>query len=216
MISFGYDKSMSKTKNKPMSVKNYWYVAGVVVLLVLGYWFVWGGNENRNFWNGGAQNGGASNQINRGNCLADDCLMVQDLEYPAGELPKNVEGALNEAINDEYKALATYEVVMDKFGVVRPFAMIKGAEEQHIASLKAIFDKYGIKVPANTWMSKVSVPATLQEACQVGVDAEIANAALYKDKLLPEVGDYADIVAVFTNLMNASEMKHLPAFEKCK
>ena len=93
--------------------------------------------------------------------------------------------------------------------------MIKGAEEQHIASLKAIYDKYDLKVPANTWSTKVSLPKTLQEACQVGVDAEIANAALYKDKLLPVVSDYPDITAVFTSLMNASEQKHLPAFDRC-
>ncbi len=154
-------------------------------------------------------------QPNRGNCLADDCLLVDDLEYPAGELPDQVQEALDEAINDEYKALSTYEAVIEKFGNVRPFSMIKGAEEQHIASLKAIYDKYGLEVPVNTWSAKVSVPATLQEACQVGVDAEIANAALYKDELLPVVEGYEDIVTVFTNLMNASQQKHLPAFDRC-
>ena len=56
---------------------------------------------------------------------------------------------------------------------------------------------------------------TLTAACQTGVDAEIANADLYKNILLPIVTNYPDITAVFTNLMNASEEKHLPAFEKC-
>ena len=156
-----------------------------------------------------------NNQPNRENCLADDCLLVNNLEYPVGELPTGVQQALDEAINDEYKALSVYEAVITKFGTVRPFSMIKGAEEQHIASLKAIFDKYGLGVPENTWQSKVTAPTTLQEACQIGVDAEIANAALYKDKLLPAIEGYEDIIAVFTNLMNASEQKHLPAFEKC-
>jgi len=55
----------------------------------------------------------------------------------------------------------------------------------------------------------------LQEACQIGVDAEIANAALYRDELLPAVTAYEDITLVFENLMNASQQKHLPAFEKC-
>ena len=154
-------------------------------------------------------------QPSRGDCLADECLSVEDLEYPVGELPKAVQDALNEAINDEYKALATYELVTATFGTVRPFSMIKGAEEQHIASLKAIYDKYGLVAPENTWSSKITIPTTLQEACQFGVDAEIANAVLYKEKLLPVVEDYEDIVVVFTNLMNASEQKHLPAFERC-
>jgi len=154
-------------------------------------------------------------ELNKDNCLADDCLLVDGVEYPAGELSEEVISALDEAINDEYKALATYEAVIDKFGSSRPFSMIKGAEEQHIASLKAIYDKYGIEVPVNEWSDKVTVPASLQEACQVGVDAEIANASLYRDRLIPAVTEYEDIMLVFENLMNASEQKHLPAFEKC-
>jgi len=152
---------------------------------------------------------------NRSTCLADDCLAVEDLEYPADTLPDTVKNALDEAITDEYKALATYEAVIAKLGSVRPFSMIKGAEEQHIASLKALYDKYGLQPPVNVWLNKVSIPSTLQESCQAGVDAEIANAALYKDSLLPSVSTYEDIVQVFTNLMNASEQKHLKAFEKC-
>jgi len=154
-------------------------------------------------------------QPNRENCLADDCLLVDDLEYPAGELPKSVQQALNEAINDEYKALTTYQAIVEEFGNVRPFSMIIGAEEQHIASLKAVYDKYGLEVPENTWADEVNTPATLKEACQIGVDAEIANAALYKEGLLPAVKDYEDITSVFIKLMNASQQKHLPAFDKC-
>jgi hypothetical protein len=164
---------------------------------------------------GKGQRRNQTEQPSRGNCLSDDCLYVDNLEYPAGELSPEAKDALDEAINDEYKALATYEAVIAKLGAVRPFSMIKGAEEQHIASLKAVYDKYGLIVPENSWASKVTAPSTLKEACQIGVDAEIANAKLYKDKLLPAVSQYVDIENVFTNLMNASEEKHLPAFERC-
>ncbi len=151
----------------------------------------------------------------RGNCLADDCLAIDDLKYPVGELSIDAKVALEKAIDDEYKALSVYESVIKKFGSVRPFSMIKGAEEQHIASLKNLFDKYGLQVPANTWKNKITIPATLQESCQVGVDAEIANAALYNNDLLPAVTHYEDITLVFTKLMNASQQKHLQAFERC-
>lgn len=156
------------------------------------------------------------NQITRQNCLAEDCLSVDNLTYPAGELSASVKDALNQAINDEYKAYSTYDAVIKKLGDVRPFSMIIRAEEQHISVLKSIYDKYGLSVPENTMAKKVTAPATLQQACQTGVDAEIANAALYRDKLLPAVTDYEDITQVFENLMNASQQKHLPAFERCK
>jgi hypothetical protein len=156
-----------------------------------------------------------SGAVSRGNCLTDDCLLVSDLEYPVGELSIEAQGALDQAINDEYKALSTYEAIIAEFGSIRPFSMIKGAEEQHIASLKAIYDKYGLTIPVNNWSDKVEVPPTLQAACQLGVDAEIANASLYQDELLSKVSKYEDITSVFTNLMNASQQKHLPAFDRC-
>lgn len=166
--------------------------------------------------NGGPlKQGSGQGQPNRGNCLADDCLLVDDLDYPAGELSTEVQNALVEALEDEYKAYATYDAVIAKFGSTRPFAMIIGAEEQHIASLKAVFNKYGLEIPENTWVGNVTAPETLQQACQTGVDAEIANADLYNSKLLPVVSEYEDITGVFTNLMNASQEKHLPAFERC-
>jgi hypothetical protein len=153
--------------------------------------------------------------LNKGNCLADDCLTVDNLDYPVGDLSQQAKEALIEAINDGYKAHALYEKTIEKFGFVRPFSMIIRAEEQHISSLKSLFDKYGLEIPKDNWTNKVSVEKTIQQACQTGVDAEIANAKLYQDKLLPMVSDYEDIKLVFTNLMNASQEKHLVAFERC-
>jgi hypothetical protein len=158
---------------------------------------------------------GQKQNINKTNCLADECLAVDDLDYPAGSLSDEAKDALVEAINDEYKAHALYEKTIEKLGFVRPFSMIIRAEEQHISSLKALFDKYSIEIPANNWAGKVFAGGTLKQACQTGVDAEIANAKLYKDKLMTKVSGYEDIQAVFNNLMNASQEKHLTAFERC-
>ncbi len=149
------------------------------------------------------------------NCLSDGCLAVDDLNYPAGELTDNAKSALLKALDDEYKAQATYEAIITKLGSVRPFIMIIRAEEQHISSLKALFDKYGMTIPENPYTDKITSPETLSEACTAGVEAEIANASLYRDELLPSVKDYEDISLVFTNLMNASQEKHLPAFQRC-
>ncbi len=152
---------------------------------------------------------------NKGNCLADGCLAVDDLEFPVAELSGNAKDALLSALDDEYKAFATYQAIMQKLGNVRPFIMISRAEEQHISSLKSLFDKYGLDVPENSYIGAINAPETLAAACTAGVTAEEENAALYNDELLPEVSDYEDITAVFKNLMNASEQKHLPAFERC-
>lgn len=155
-----------------------------------------------------------SSNVTKANCVSEDCLKVSDLEYPAGSLPKDVVDAMSSAIDDEYKAHATYEAVIDKLGPVRPFSMIIRAEEQHIASLKALYDKYGATIPQDPY-TNVAVKDTKSENCAVGVQAEIDNAALYRDKLLPVAKDYPDITQVFTQLMNASQDNHLPAFQRC-
>lgn len=169
--------------------------------------------ERRDGWQGNGS--GKRGQSTMHNCVADECLNVDNLEYPVGALSDEAKTALNRAIDDEYKALATYEKTIETIGSKRPFSMIVRAEEQHISALKSLFDKYGITIPENQWMGKADAPASLTEACQTGVSAETANAKLYRDELLPAVRNYEDITGVFTNLMNASQRNHLPAFERC-
>lgn len=198
---------MSKINKSSEKQRDMYYLIAVVLFIVFGYLLISNRSQNKTQAD--------LKQINKANCLADDCLTVQDLNYPVSQLPEDVKTALDEALNDEYKALTTYQAVVSKFGSVKPFSMIQGAEEQHVSSLKTIYQKYGLTIPNNNWIGKVSVPNTLQQACQTGVDAEISNVALYKERLLPIVKDFEDIIIVFTNLMNASQQKHLPAFEKC-
>ena len=98
-------------------------------------------------------------------------------------------------------------------GAVRPFTNIQRAEENHIAALVTLFNRYDLKVPTNDWPGSVPTFATISDACAGGVEAEIANAALY-DELLSMV-DNPDIIRVFEALQSASQTRHLPAFEQC-
>ena len=150
----------------------------------------------------------------RAACVADGCLAVADLQYPAGDLPRSVQDALAAALADEYKARATYEAIIGQYGAVRPFSMIIRAEEMHISSFKALFDKYGIAVPADA-TGAIQVPPSIAAACAAGVAAKTANAALYDTQLIPAASAYPDIISVFTNLRDASQTRHLPAFERC-
>jgi hypothetical protein len=118
------------------------------------------------------------------------------------------------ALQDEYMAWSFYEQVIAEFGAVRPFTSIQRAEENHMAALVALFDRYELEVPVNE--SATSVGSGLEsvaQACQLGVQAEEDNAALY-DELLAMV-DNADLIRVFTALQAASQTKHLPALEPC-
>ncbi|MCA8896443.1 MAG: hypothetical protein KDA48_14385, partial [Amphiplicatus sp.] len=134
-------------------------------------------------------------------------------------LPENVRSAIETALDDEYHAEAFYKAVIDKFGPVRPFVNIVEAERRHARRLENLLSIYGLPIPQNSYetgaKSVGEAPETLREACEAGVKAEIDNAALYEDRLLPEVEGYADVTAAMTDLYLASRDRHLPAFRRC-
>jgi len=130
-----------------------------------------------------------------------------------GELIRTEIEALQEALDDEYRAWATYDQVITDFGEVRPFSNIREAEGRHIAALLRLFERYDLPVPENDWPGKVTQYASLQEACEEGVLAEIDNGQMYER--LIAASQRPDILTVFSNLMEASQERHLPAFQRC-
>ncbi|HYA38555.1 MAG TPA: DUF2202 domain-containing protein [Candidatus Methylomirabilis sp.] len=121
--------------------------------------------------------------------------------------------ALHQALDDEYRAWATYDQVIADFGEVPPFSNIREAEARHIEALRALFLRYRLAMPANPWPGKSMRYADLQAACEGAVAAEIENAALY-GRLLAST-QRPDILTVFRNLHEASQERHLPAFRRC-
>ena len=118
------------------------------------------------------------------------------------------------ALDDEYKAEATYAAVIEKFGEVRPFVNIIRAERMHQKIAKSELDRLGMKYPqSNPYLGKIRAPKTLLEACQVGITAEEENITLY-DRLLPGVKD-SQVHDVLLRLQTASRDRHLPAFRRC-
>jgi hypothetical protein len=129
------------------------------------------------------------------------------------KLSKTELDALHEALEDEYRAWATYDQVISDFGEVRPFINIRDAEARHIQALCTLFAAYGINIPENNWPGRVTRYSTLHTACAAGVAAEVENGQMY-DRLLQST-NRADIQRVYRNLQEASQQNHLPAFERC-
>jgi hypothetical protein len=134
-------------------------------------------------------------------------------------LTLDAKAALDSALQDERHAEAFYSAVITKFGEVRPFSNIINAERQHEDMLIGLYQTYGIAIPENGYATGAQVapaaPETLADACKIGVEAEIANRDLYDGNLLPAVSAYPDITLVLQRLRDASEDKHLPAFQRC-
>lgn len=132
----------------------------------------------------------------------------------ASAQPSGDAEALRAALDDEYKAEATYAAVIAAFGEVRPFINIIEAERRHAASVRAELDRLGLSYdPPNPYLGKVAAPASVLEACKAGIDAEVENIALY-DRLLPKITD-PQVRDTLTRLQWASRERHLPAFTRC-
>lgn len=114
------------------------------------------------------------------------------------------------AVYDEFKAYETYTKIIEKFGLVQPFVNIKEAEAIHYAALVKLMEKYGVEVPINNWASKIEIPNTLIECCEMGVAAEISNIAMYNNLLSHVIEN--DIKDTLFRLQAASFNNHLPAF----
>ena len=124
-----------------------------------------------------------------------------------------LEEALEAALEDEYRARATYRAVLDAFGAVRPFVNIVESEERHIQALLHLCARYDVEIPPDSWPSRVSAPASLEAACEVALEAERDNGALY-EQLMAAAGGRADVEETFRRLSTASQENHLPAFER--
>ncbi|BEP29282.1 ferritin-like domain-containing protein [Helicovermis profundi] len=121
-----------------------------------------------------------------------------------------LEEMLEYAIEDEYMAKAEYDYVIDNLGGDRPFTNIVKAEERHISLLKPLFETYGVDLPefdSNIYLVK---PDSLENSFTLGIDAEIANIAMYEAFLKEDLPK--DVQNVFEYLKSGSE-KHLKAFE---
>ncbi|MGD9904821.1 MAG: DUF2202 domain-containing protein [Vicinamibacterales bacterium] len=121
---------------------------------------------------------------------------------------------LTRAIQDEYRAEATYQGVIDDFGAVLPFVNVLTAEERHSAAIGRLFTSRGLAAPVSTSTpASVAHFASVTAACAAGVDAERLNIAMYDDLLRADLP--ADVRQVFSNNRSASLVNHLPAFERC-
>jgi hypothetical protein len=133
----------------------------------------------------------------------------------AADPDASVEEMLRYAIQDEYLARAEYRAIMKKYGEFRPFSNIVGSEESHIAWLKDAHKAAGLGLPSDEAASRVVVPGTMKEAYQAGVDAELANIAMYDSFISSKImtrSENAEYKELFVRLRDASK-NHLAAFE---
>jgi len=115
------------------------------------------------------------------------------------------------AVQDEYLAHGEYLAIVDKFGDQKPYSNIISSEETHLAYLKEVYLSYGIDFPTDESANHIIVPASLLEAAETGVQAEIDNIAMYEIFLTYDLPE--NVLEVFSALKSGSD-SHLLAFQK--
>lgn len=169
----------------------------------------WDGQGGPNGCGGNGQGAQIGQGVARHTCAGGGTCTSSSL-IPLSEAEAK---GLQDAILEEYSALNLYQAVLDQFGKVYPFSQIVKAEQQHVNALLRQADKYGVEAPANPSLTSSVRFAGITEACQAGVDAEQADAALYDE--LKALTTHNDLISVYTRLQSVSLNAHLPAFENC-
>jgi hypothetical protein len=149
----------------------------------------------------GGPGGRGGQPLNPGNGSSGISLTTQEQE------------GLQLAILEEYGALNLYNSVLAQLGAISPYDRISAAEQQHVDALIKQATKNGMVIPANPGLTAPITFSTLADACQVGVAAEIADAALYDE--LKTFTTNTSLLRVYNNLQSASLKSHLPEFQSC-
>jgi hypothetical protein len=151
------------------------------------------------------QNDRIGNQVNESTTYeTPEATVTYETSY-------TLEQMITMAITDEYLAHKEYEIILEAYGNINPFANIINAEVTHIEALLPLFEAYDIAVPVDNAATLVALPSTLQEAYEIGVQAEVNNIGMYESFLQEDLPQ--DVRDVFEDLMAASE-KHLQSFSR--
>jgi rubrerythrin len=138
---------------------------------------------------------------------------VREEKIAVATLDADTLAAMSEALDDEYKARATYQAVISAFGEIRPFINIVEAEQRHAEALLALYRRFGATPPEDQWAGEVEPPESIAKACSDAIEGEIENARMY-ERLLGQVRNSA-VREVLLRLQAASQDNHLPAFQRC-
>ncbi|MEI6875422.1 MAG: hypothetical protein WCL50_09885 [Spirochaetota bacterium] len=121
---------------------------------------------------------------------------------------------LRYAIEDEYLARAEYAAIIEAHGSLAPFSNIVRTEVNHISWLVEAIGRAKLPVPTDEAEALVRVPSNMKEALAAGVEAEIANIAMYDSFLASSpiaAPANAGLRNLFVRLRDASK-NHLAAF----
>lgn len=141
----------------------------------------------------------------------DEVVLRSRRLHPGAPFPL-LHQALRIAMYDEYAARAFYGKVVEAFGQKQPFVNIVIAEDQHVAALGKLCERYGVPRPHDPFSAETTVSPSWRANLERGVAGEVANVQLYQ-YLLTEV-PIPEVRRVFLNLQTASLENHLPAFQR--
>ncbi len=190
----------------------YTFIAGVVALFLV-LLVVAGRGEQ-----GGEDGAVGTATYTVENCVADECLAVPNFRYPARALPPQLEEALERSLQDTYQSIAFNSLVLTELGEGSPFLNIIRTDQHYLAAQLALFDKYNVTIPQNTWFDRIDTPESdldRQLACARGFELKKETVRLYTTDLLPVVQDRPDLLKVFTAIANAADELQMPALDAC-
>lgn len=121
-----------------------------------------------------------------------------------------LEVMLIEALENEYEAKATYDILLNLHGENQVLENIKAGEVNHIETIQRLFVRYGYVIPENNKVNELNITAN-DDATALGIAHEKRSIALYERLLKNDLPQ--DVERVFENMLRGSK-NHLQALEQ--
>lgn len=118
--------------------------------------------------------------------------------------------ALRIAIYNEHKVDIFISMVIEKHGSQAPYSQFAKQAVSRTQQLQSILDELNVVTPVQEWRSRLTVPETLKECCELSVAMELQIIQMY-DHLLPYAAKH-EIKDLFFRLQADSFNHRLPAF----
>jgi hypothetical protein len=144
-------------------------------------------------------------------------MMAHHMAPPIAQgLSAESKEAWTRALDEEYRAEATYASIVTKLGSRPSFRAVSQLDRRQAWILESLGIAHGLELPSNAW-SSTGAPSdfkTTAAACRTGLESEKKVVALYDELLKKDLP--VDFRRAFEHLRGASADHYLHVFEACR
>lgn len=155
-------------------------------------------------------------QLDKANCLLDECFLNMDMSLPVGELPESYAQSVRDLARQEREVANRLEAE-SMIRSTSPLLKNRAGQDIRVAVLSFLETKYGITPDASVeGIPLASGDADLSTSCQQMQSQLLSLQTAYEVELArSDIDLYPDLAYVYRQLLAQTRSIHLPIAQSC-